>query len=501
MSKTPSPAAPTATTTPPPPTPSDRPELNARPGAIIAALAAGGVLVSLAQTLIIPLITELPQMFDTSVANASWIITATLLAAAVSTPITGRLADMYGKKLMLMLALGVFVAGSVLAAAATSLGVMVAGRALQGVASGLIPLGISLMHDLLPRERAGKAIALMSASMGIGGSLGLPLAAAVAQFANWRILFASVALVGAGLALALLKILPRNAGGNSQARFDVVGATGLTAGLVALLLAISKGTDWGWTSLPTVACGTGAIILLGLWVAHQSRRRYPLVNLRTAAIPAVLLTNVASLLAGFTMYAMNLLLPPVIQLPTEIGYGLGQSMVAMGLWIVPMGIGMVAVSNLGPAISRAHSPRVTLIVSGLVAAAGYGAVFAVLATVGNRSGGPGDATKVTVTLILISLASAVIGAGIALALGAAPSLILSVVPITETAAANGLNVLARSLGTSSAAAVLGVLLASMTHTFGGLEVPTLGGYLTGLGLTTGIALLASAVAAFIPRKL
>src|SRR5699024_9082219 len=119
-----------------------------RPGPVIAALAAGGVLVSLAQTLIIPLITQLPQIFNTS-ANASWIITVTLLAGAVSTPITGRLADLYGKKLMLLLALAAFIVGALVSAAAPGLGAMIAGRAMQGVAAGLIPLGISLMHDLL----------------------------------------------------------------------------------------------------------------------------------------------------------------------------------------------------------------------------------------------------------------------------------------------------------------------------------------------------------------
>jgi len=282
--------------------------------------------------------------------------------------------------------------------------------------------------------------------------------------------------------------------------FDVLGALGLTSGLVALLLAISKGSDWGWTSAATLGNAAGAIVVLSLWGLHQARKRNPLVNLRTAAIPAVLLTNLASILIGFTMYAMNLLLPPVIQLPVDLGYGLGQSMVAMGLWIFPMGLGMVAVSNLGAAISRKHSPRFTLIVAGLVAAAGYGSVFAVLATIGNRVPGPADDGTIALTLILVSLASALIGAGIALALGAIPALILSVVPLTETAAANGLNALMRSLGTTSAAAVLGVILASLTHQSGGLAVPTLGGYLTGLGLTTGIALVASAVAAFIPRR-
>lgn len=93
-----------------------------RPGALIAVLSAGGVLVSLAHALIVPLIGALPAMFDTSPATASWIITITLLAGAISTPISGRLADMYGKKLILLIALGFFIAGSLLAAAAVHVG-------------------------------------------------------------------------------------------------------------------------------------------------------------------------------------------------------------------------------------------------------------------------------------------------------------------------------------------------------------------------------------------
>lgn len=222
------------------------------------------------------------------------------------------------------------------------------------------------------------------------------------------------------------------------------------------------------------------------------------MNLRTAVIPQVLLTNIASVLIGFTMYAMNLLVPPVMQLPVALGYGLGQSMVAMGLWMIPMGMGMLAVTNLGPALSRARSPRFTLILSGLVTAAGYGTVLVTLATLGNRMPGPADQGRIVITLILFSLASCLTGAGIALALGAVPALILASVPITETAAANGLNALTRSLATSSAAAVLGVLLAT-SATSTSSNVPTLGGYLLGLGLTVVIALVATAVATVIPR--
>ncbi len=117
-------------------------------------------------------------------------ITATLLAGAVATPVTGRLGDLYGKRRMMLICTVPLVLGSVVCALATSLAPpMVIGRGLQGIGVGMIPLGISALRDLLPPERLHSSIALMSSSMGIGGALGLPLAATVAENASWRVLF------------------------------------------------------------------------------------------------------------------------------------------------------------------------------------------------------------------------------------------------------------------------------------------------------------------------
>jgi len=473
---------------------------SVNPGVATAVLSAGGILVSLAQTLIIPLIVQLPKIFNTSPANASWIITVTLLAGAISTPIAGRLADLYGKKHILLVCLSLFVIGSLVSAASSSLIPMVIGRGLQGTASGLIPLGIALMHELLPRERAGQAIAFMSSSMGIGGALGLPLAAAVAQLASWRFLFLAVAVVGIGVGVALMWLIPTLPVAKTSARFDLLGAVGLAAGLIPLLLGISKGADWGWVSPATIGCLVGSVIILAIWGIYQANRDDPLVNLRTARLPAVLLTNLASVLFGFTMYAMNLLIPPVMQLPVETGYGLGQSMVAMGLWIMPMGIGMMAVSGVGARISATRGPKTTLTWAGGVIATGYAAAAVTLLTIGNRAPGPAQTTLVVTTLVLLSVAGLIVGSGIGLAFGAIPAAILQAVPLVETAAANGFNALMRSLGTTSASAVLGVILASMVHQVGGSAVPTLSAYGLGLAITCVIAVGASLISMAIPRS-
>lgn len=190
-----------------------------------------------------------PRLLDTSVSNVVWLVTATLLSGAVCAPVLGRLGDMYGKRRMLLTALSVMTAGSALGAVSDDFTVVLVGRVLQGAALGVIPLGISIMRDLLPEKRVGTGTALMSSTLGIGGAVGLPLAGLVAERTSWHWLFAGAALVGLGqitLVRALVAESPHRSGG----RFDLVGVAGLSAALICLLLPISKGTSWGWTSTP-----------------------------------------------------------------------------------------------------------------------------------------------------------------------------------------------------------------------------------------------------------
>lgn len=463
-------------------------------GLFVGTLAAAGITVSLAQTLVIPIIGRLPEIFHSTAASASWIITVTLLVGAVATPVMGRLADMHGKKKMMLFSLIPFILGSVVCALSVELIPMVIGRGLQGLGSGLIPLGISLMHDLLPREKAGSAIALMSSSMGIGGALGLPLAAGIAQFASWRVLFWFTAVVALSVGVVIWKAIPAVTPAVRSGGFDYFGALGLALGLVALLLAVSKGSEWGWGSVLTIGLFISAVIILVGWGWFETRQSAPLIDLRTTARPVVLMTNIASILIGFTMYAMNLILPQVIQLPLILGYGLGQSMLQMGFWLIPMGVGMMLVSNAGAAISAARGPRVTLTLSGVVIAAGYALTAVVLATIGNRAPGVEDGGAVLATLILFSACSLVVGVGIGFAFGSMPALIMGAVPAAEKAAANGFNSLMRSLGTTASSAVVGVVLASMMVN----GVPTLGAFLTTLVIGCCAALVAAVISYFIP---
>jgi EmrB/QacA subfamily drug resistance transporter len=447
----------------------------------VAALAFGGIVVSLMQTLVIPIVPELPKLLDAPSSDTAWAVTATLLAAAVATPVMGRLGDMYGKRRMLLVSIVLLVAGSVTAALSDSLTPMIVGRVLQGLASGVIPLGISIMRDELPAERLGSATALMSASLGVGGALGLPAAALIADNFDWHVLFwtsAGLGLVALALVLALVPESKVRTGG----RFDLVGALGMATGLVCLLLAISKGADWGWTSGTTLGLFAAAVVVLLAWGFFELRVQQPLVDLRTTARRQVLFTNLASVAVGFAMFAMSLVLPQLLQLPEATGYGLGKSMLAAGLVMAPSGLVMMATAPVSAAVSKAKGPKVTLMIGALIVAAGYGLNIALMSEVWH-----------------FVLVSCVIGAGIGFTYGSMPALIMGAVPASETAAANSLNTLMRSIGTSTASAVAGVILAQMTTTFGTMALPSQDGFRTVLAIGAGAALLAFVVASFIPR--
>ncbi|WP_344926940.1 MFS transporter [Saccharopolyspora gregorii] len=454
----------------------------ARTNVVVPVLAFGGISVSLMQTLVVPLVPSLPRLLGASAADTAWAITATLLAAAVATPTVGRLGDMFGKRRMLLISLGIMVCGSVLCALANGLALMVAGRLLQGLAAGVIPLGISIMRDELPAERLGGATALMSASLGVGGALGLPAAAFVAEEADWHALFWAAGALGLLAAVLVATLVPesRVRGGG---RFDLPGAIGLSIALLCLLLALSKGADWGWGSGTTLGLVAGGLLVLLVWGWWELRTGHPLVDLRTTARRQVLLTNLASVVFGFAMFATSLVIPQLLQLPAATGYGLGQSILAAGLVMAPNGLVMMAMSPVSARISRERGPKVTLMAGALVVAAGYGLGLVMMSEIWH-----------------LMVVSCVIAAGIGLAYGAMPALVMGAVPVSETAAANSLNTLMRSIGTSVSSAAAGVILANMTIQVGGAALPALAGFQVVLGIGAAASLGAFAIAAFLPGR-
>ncbi|MGO3327412.1 MFS transporter [Gordonia sp. (in: high G+C Gram-positive bacteria)] len=453
-----------------------------RTGAVVAVLAMAGIVVSLMQTLVIPIIPRLPEYLNAGADDTAWVITATLLAAAVATPTMGRLGDMFGKRRMLLVSIVLMTVGSVIGAFATSVLPMIVGRTLQGLAAGVIPLGISVMRDVLPKEKLAGAVAMMSASLGVGGALGLPIAAVIAEYGSWHMLFWVSAVLGAISFVAVTMIVPESperAGGG----FDFAGALTLSVGLVALLLGVSKGASWGWTSTATIVCFVLAVAAFAAWVMWELRTKAPLVDLRVSSRPQVLLTNVASVVFGFAMFATSMVFPQVVQLPEQAGSGLGGSMLMAGLVMAPMGIMLLFAAPASSYITNNFGPKITLMTGAVIVAAGYLIGAFVLHSEWQ--------------LVVIGI---IIGIGTGLAYGAMPALIMGGVPPSQTGAANSFNTLMRSLGTSFASAIAGVITSQMFIDLGGSHVPTGDAFTTIMLIAAGAAVVAFLVTMTIPKR-
>lgn len=410
---------------------------------LVGVLAFAGLSSTFMFTLVIPIQAQLPELIGASRDDTAWIITITVLVSAVVMPISGRLGDMYGKRRMILVLVASMTLGSVLAAVVDGLAWMIVARGMQGVMAGVIPLGMAIMRDIVPERRLPGAIALMSATLGIGGSLGLPISALITEHLDWRVLFWLSAVLGVIVFSLIVMRVPESTT-RSGGRFDLLGAFGLAAWVTLLLLTISRGSVWGWSSLGTVVTALLGLSIGVAWVLYQLKARLPLLNLRLVVRPSVILTNFTSLTVGFALFASNVLYPQILAIPLASGAGFGLSLLLSSVLVMPSGLVILLLSPVSGRLAARYGPKQLLVAGCAVILVAYS--FSVICH-----------TQVW----QIVVANVLIGVGISFSFAAVPLLIMGAVPRHETGALNGINALFRSIGTTCASAAVGAILARL----------------------------------------
>jgi MFS family permease len=272
---------------------------------------------------------------------------------------------------------------------------------------------------------------------------------------------------------------PNRAGG----RVDAIGAVLLSAGLMALLLPLAEGSSWGWRSPRTIGLLIAAVVLLGALGWAETRIRQPLIDMASLRLPPLVLTNLASLLFGFAMFASLIGTASYVQAPRASGYGFGVSMLVGGLCVLPSGIGMLLLAPVSARMVVWRGAGQTLATGALLVAVGW-------------------VLRITLTgeLWEIILGTTVVGFGTGIGYAAMPSLINAFSPPQEIAAANGLNSLARAIGSSLASAIGGSILVAETMHLGGFVLPSLTAYRLLFAVCAVAAVLAAVAALCIPNR-
>ena len=453
-------------------------------GVTLALLTVAGISFAIMQTLVVPALPHFQREFNTSASWVTWIATGFLLSSSVLTPILGKLGDSLGKKRMLVIALGIFGLASFGAAAAWSLPTLIFFRVLQGAGAAVFPLSFGIIRDEFPPEKIGLGIGTVSSVFGAGGGIGLVLSGVIIEHLSWHWLF----LIGAVPVLAstvLLALFVPESPVKFPTRPDYIGGVALSCALGALLVAISEGSHWGWTSAGVLGLLAAAAVLFAVWVRIEQRVPEPLVDLKTFGRREMAATNLTTLIMGFSMFSTFILLPNFVQvplgLPPEIAdrlrYGFGASPVEVGLFFLPSSVAMMIAGPLAGALGQRRGRLLPLRIglAFLVLALGL------LATLHDASW--------TIYVWMVFM-----GTGLAFCFATLGTLVIDYSRPGETGIASGMNTIMRTIGASLGAQVAAAIISA--NTLAGTEIPLERGFTIAFTLSA-----VGALVAFLPTLL
>jgi len=446
----------------------------------LAILTLAGTAFSLQQTLVFPALSTFQEEFDSSTAWTTWILTGFLVSAAVMTPILGRLGDQFGKKRVLIISLSLFALGCFGAIFAWSLWSLIAFRVISGAGGALFPLSFAIIRDEFPPEKVKVAIGLLSAVFGVGGGFGIVISGVIVDHTSWRWLFVLGSIPVALTIFLIYRLIPESPI-RTPSRVDYPGAALLAGALISVMLALTEGERWGWTSAPVLGLVLLSATLFLVWGLVELRTDSPLVDMRMLSHRPVLLTNLTTMISGFALFACFVLVPAFVQAAPEHGYGFGATATQAGLYLLPSSLAMLFSGPAAGLLGRRYGSKWPL--AGGMMLVGFAAFL--LAAAHDE---PWHVVSATCLL----------GIGVGAAFAAMAALIADNVPPTEMGVATGVNTVVRVVGGVVGGQLAAALLTAQT--IGGTDIPAESAYTTTFTLSAVAGLTASLLAlSIVPR--
>ncbi|WP_037074664.1 DHA2 family efflux MFS transporter permease subunit [Pseudonocardia spinosispora] len=311
-----------------------------------------GMFMSILDTSIVNVaVPTIQKQFSTTTEDIQWISTAYTLCLGVIVPTSAWLGERLGLKRLYLIALGGFCAASALCGMAWDLESMIVFRILQAIPGGVIPVTcLTILYKMVPKEKLGAAMGLYGLGIVVAPGVGPTLGGYLVEYVDWRLIFYINVPVGLLGAIGAIVVLPKFAGAAGR-RFDVPGFICIAAGLFSLLLALSEGQDWGWTSYPVLMLIAGSASLLALFVIIELETRQPLLDVRVFThwpfVNSLLLISIMSI----GLFAVLFYVPLFLQE--------GQGLTAMntGLTVLPQALVMAVCMPLAGRIYDRIGPR------------------------------------------------------------------------------------------------------------------------------------------------
>ena len=446
----------------------------------LAILTLAGAAFSLQQTMVFPALRTFQEAFGSSTAWTTWVLTGFLVSGAVLTPILGRLGDQFGKERLLLISLGLFLAGCLGAAAAWDLWSLIAFRIVSGAGAALFPLSFAIIRDEFPPEKVKVGIGLLSAVWGVGGGFGIVLSGLIVDHFSWRYLFL-FGSIPVALSLVLVDRYVPESPIRSPSKVDVPGALLLSGGLISLMVALTEGEHWGWASPELLGVVALSAVLFALWGVVESRSSSPMVDLHMLAHRPILLTNIATLISGFALFSCFVLIPAFVESDSANGYGFGATATMAGLYLLPSSLAMLGAGPLAGAVGRRFGSHWPLAGGMLIVS-----VAALLFAFVHDDPGP------------VLLASALLGFGVGSAFAAMAGLIADNVDPREMGVAGGMNTVVRAVGGVVGGQVGAALLTA--RTIADTSVPAESAFTISFALSAVTAVVAAAIAVSIGSR-
>lgn len=400
------------------------------------------IFVMYVESMLTPSLPAIASEYGISASQVSLVLSMYMVSGVALNPIVGKLGDIYGKKRVFTYVLFIYTAAVTVTGFAPNFEFLIVSRTVQGIGLTMFPLAMSLIREEFPREMIPRAQGILSGMFGAGFAVGLPIGAYLANDFGWRATYHTALPLAIVFALLISTRVRESKYRRPDSKLDYLGALLLAISLGSIVMALSQGSSWGWTSLPVLGLLAEGSILLVPLVLWERRAPEPVLDLRLLSMRNVLVTNVALLIAGLGMFLTFQAVVYKLELPTPIGAG--YSILTTGLSVAPIALVMMVVAPVGGILVSRTGVKPLAVLGSAVGCIGF-----LLASI--ASGTP----QLLESMIFFS-------AGIGLIMVTTVNLLVLTVDPRDMGLATSMNTVFRTLGSSLGAPIAGSLISTYT---------------------------------------